>query len=73
MVIDESSRNQGIGRQFLALCERWLMQQGIIVLQMESSPEAQKFYVAQGYVEMPFNDPENNLSFPQDIPLGKEL
>ncbi len=73
MVIEEHSRNQGIGGAFLNLCERWLYQQGIVVLQMESSPEAKKFYVLQGYIEMPFNDPENGLSFPQDIPMGKML
>ena len=72
-MIEEHSRNQGIGGAFLNLCERWLYQQGIVVLEMESSPEAKKFYVRQGYIEMPFNDPEHGLSFPQDIPIGKVL
>ena len=73
MVIDEPWRNQGIGGQFLDLCERWLHQQGIVVLQVESSPEAKKFYVRQEYIEMPFNNPEKSLNFPQDIPMGKVL
>lgn len=73
MVIDEAWRKQGIGGQFLTLCERWLQQQDMNVLQMESSPEAKQFYVKQWYIGMPFNDPENSLSFPQDIPMGKIL
>lgn len=73
IVIDEHFRNLGHGSQLLMICEKWFKQQGYQALQMESSPEAHRFYVKNGYIPMPFNDPDESLSFPQDIPLGKML
>lgn len=37
IVMDKPLRGQGIGGHFLKLCERWLKQQGIEVLQAESA------------------------------------
>lgn len=73
IVIQESFRNQGRGGYFLTLCEKWLKQQGVTVLQTQSSPTAHFFYCKYGYREMPFNDPDGYESDPQDIDMGKEL
>ncbi len=73
IVIEETYRGQKYGDQFLKLCERWLKQQGFKSFHTESSPQAFPFYQKQGYVDMPFDDPDGYESDPQDIPLGKIL
>jgi GrpB-like predicted nucleotidyltransferase (UPF0157 family)/GNAT superfamily N-acetyltransferase len=73
IVIDESARGLGLGAEFLKLCETWLHAQGIKILCTESSPETHGFYVKHGYVDMPFNDPDGDKNFPQDVSLGKVL
>lgn len=73
IVIDEQIRGQGLGGQFLALCERWLKQKGFKVLQTQASPAAYPFYLKYGYTEMPFNDPDGHESDPQDTDMGKRL
>lgn len=73
IVIDEPCRHQGLGRQFLSLVEKWLKRQGYQSLHTESSPEALSFYQKQGYVDMPFDDPDGYESDPQDTAVGKEL
>ncbi len=71
IVIDEPYRNSGIGSDFLKLCERWLKEQGIEKLQIQSSPEAYKFYCKHAYIHMPFNDPDGHESDLRDIEIGK--
>jgi GrpB-like predicted nucleotidyltransferase (UPF0157 family)/GNAT superfamily N-acetyltransferase len=73
IVIDESQRNQGLGGQFLKLCERLLKQRDFKTFHTQSSPTAYPFYIKHGYSEMPFNDPDGYASDPQDVDLGKEL
>lgn len=73
IVIDESLRGQGLGGQFLSLCERWLKQKGFTVLQTQASPKAYPFYLKYGYNEIPFNDPDGYESDPQDTDMGKVL
>lgn len=73
IVIDEHYRNRGYGSQFLKLCERWLTHRGIKKLCMQSSKESYRFYENHGYVPMPFNDPDDYESDPQDIEVGKFL
>lgn len=73
IVIDESLRKKGRGGQFLELCERWLQQQGITILQTQASPNAYAFYCKHGYIKMPFNDPDGYEGNPQDIEMGKKL
>ncbi len=73
IVIDERIRGQGLGGQFLTLCERWLKQKGFHVLHTQSSPAAHPFYLKYGYIEMPFNDPDGYESDPQDTDMGKML
>lgn len=73
IVIDEEHRNKGIGSEFLKLGERWLKEQGIIKLQIQSSPEAHPFYLKQAYIPMDFNDPDGHKSDPRDIEIGKFL
>jgi GrpB-like predicted nucleotidyltransferase (UPF0157 family)/GNAT superfamily N-acetyltransferase len=73
IVIEESLRNKGRGGQLLELCERWLQQQGITVLQTQASPNAYAFYCKHGYIKMPFNDPDGYEGDPQDIEMGKKL
>lgn len=71
IVIDEPFRRSGLGGDFLKMCERWLKEQGILKLQIQSSPEAYKFYCKHAYVHMPFNDPDGHESDPRDIEIGK--
>jgi len=73
IVIEEGKRNSNSGTRFLALCEKWLKSIGINWLHANSSPASIKFYAKNGYVEMPFNDPEEHESGPQDIAVGKVL
>ena len=73
IVIDELYRKQGLGGQFLILCERWLKEKGYKTLYTQSSPDAHSFYRKQGYTEMPFNDPDGYESDPHDIDMGKVL
>lgn len=73
IVIDEPFRHQGLGEQFLALCERWLKQQSFKVVHTQASPAAYPFYLKYGYTKMPFNDPDGYESDPRDIDLGKLL
>ena len=73
IVIDEPYRNKGIGSQFLKLCERWLSQQNIKTLLIQSSPDAYQFYCNNGYINMPFNDPDSHETDPRDIEIGKNL
>ena len=73
IMIDERIRGQGLGGQFLSLCECWLKQQGFKVLQTQASPAAYPFYLKYGYTEMPFNDPDGYESDPQDTDMGKSL
>lgn len=73
IVIDERLRGQGLGGQFLTLCERWLKGKSFKVLQTQASPAAYPFYRKYGYREMPFNDPDGYESDPQDTDMGKVL
>ncbi|OJW73564.1 MAG: GNAT family N-acetyltransferase [Candidatus Amoebophilus sp. 36-38] len=73
IVIDETKRNQGFGRYFVALIEKWLKAQGYKSIHIESSPESLQFYKCQGYSEMPFNDPDGYKNDSRDISLGKYL
>lgn len=73
IVIDERHRNKGLGRLFLRQCERWLATQGFKQLLTQSTPVAYPFYRAEGYKEMPFNDPEGYAGDSRDIEIGKDL
>lgn len=73
IVIDVAKRNHSYGHQLLVLCERWLKAQCYKSLHLESPPEALNFYLRNGYLEMPFNDPDGYKSSPQDTSLGKML
>lgn len=73
IVINESHRKQGLGRQFLMFLEKWLKSKNYKSVHTESSPEAVPFYRKMGYVNMPFDDPDGYEGGPQDAPLGKFL
>lgn len=73
IVIDEIYRNQGHGGEFLKICERWLLHQGVKKFQIQSSPDAYKFYCDHDYIHMPFNDPDGYEGDPRDIEIGKIL
>lgn len=73
IVIEDISRGHGFGAEFLHLIEKWLKEQGYNSIHTESTPEARSFYQKQGYVAMPFNDPEGRASDPRDISMGKML
>jgi GNAT superfamily N-acetyltransferase len=71
IVLEEDCRRKGLGSTFLAMCEKWLNHLGCTSLHVESHPNAFAFYQQNGYVDMPFNDPDGYESDPNDIPLGK--
>lgn len=73
MVIDQRYRNLGFGSQFLRLCERWLFHRGLKTLSIQSTKEEYKFYRQQGYIEIPFDDPDGSESEPRGIEMGKSL
>lgn len=73
IVIDEHKRNQHYGSQFLHLCEAWLRSLNIKSMHVESSPAALAFYQKNGYIEMPFNDPDGYEGGVEDIAMGKKL
>lgn len=73
VVIDEKKQDQGYGSKFLLLIEQWLKNLEIKTIHIESRPSSLKFYIKNGYAEMPFNDPENHESDPRDISVGKLL
>ncbi len=70
---DESVRHKGLGGQFLSLLEKWLKFKGVISLHAKASSEALQFYKKHGYIEMPFNDPEEQGTHPEATPMGKIL
>src|SRR5262249_37767600 len=71
IVIDEKHRGEGLGSQFLQLCEQWLKKQGITSLHDEARPNVVNFYRRNGYTEIPFEDPSGEPPSPYDIPMGK--
>ena len=73
IVIDEKEQRQGYGKEFMFLIHKWLGLKGYKSLHTESSPAALKFYQAIHYIEMPFDDPDDYVSDPRDIPMGKLL
>lgn len=73
IVIDEPYRNNGIGSDFLQICERWLKERGILALHIQSSPEAYQFYCKHAYIHLPFSDPDGYEGDPRDIEIGKVL
>ncbi|MCZ6902209.1 MAG: GNAT family N-acetyltransferase [Rickettsia endosymbiont of Ixodes persulcatus] len=73
IVIDELKRNNNFGSKFLELCEKWLKSKGYKTLHIESSPAVLGFYRKNGYIEMPFNDPDGYESSPDDTAIGKIL
>jgi predicted GNAT family N-acyltransferase len=73
IVVDENKRNQNAGSLFLALIEKWLKTLSIKSIHVESRQSSLRFYLKNGYSEMPFDDPEDHESHPDDIPVGKML
>ena len=73
IVIDEDKRNSSFGSQFLKLCEEWLKGLNVKSLHVESRPTSLNFYLKNGYVLMPFDDPDGHESDPNDIAVGKRL
>ena len=70
---DENKRNQSFGTKFLTLIEKWLKSLGVKSIHAESRQSSLRFYLKNGYTEVPFNDPENHESDPNDVPVGKLL
>jgi GrpB-like predicted nucleotidyltransferase (UPF0157 family) len=69
----EDKRNQNKGSTFLALIEKWLSALRIKSIHAESRQNSLRFYLKNGYTDMPFADPESHESDPNDIPVGKVL
>jgi GrpB-like predicted nucleotidyltransferase (UPF0157 family) len=70
---DENKRNQSFGSKFLTLIEKWLKSLGVKSIHAESRQSSLRFYLKNCYTGMPFNDPENHESDPNDVPVGKLL
>lgn len=73
IVIDAHERGRGLGQIFLGLCEKWLCVQGLESLHLDASPASSAFYLKQGYVPTPLDDPDGYPSDPQDTSLMKRL
>lgn len=70
---DENKRNQSFGSRFLKLIEKWLKNLGVKSIHAESRQSSLQFYLKNGYSSIPFDDPENHESDPNDVPVGKVL
>lgn len=73
IVVEETHRTQGFGRQFLEWIETWLKCKGHQSIHTESSPDAVQFYEHLGYTAMPFDDPDGYEGDSRDTPMGKHL
>jgi N-acetylglutamate synthase-like GNAT family acetyltransferase len=73
IAVDEDKRNQSFGSRFLALIEKWLRSLGVKSIHAESRQSSLRFYLKNGYTNMPFDDLENHESDPSDVPVGKLL
>jgi len=73
IVIDEEVRGLGMGKYLMDYCEKTLKERGVKLLQTEASPNAYLFYKKLGYIEMPFNNPDGELTHPDDRAMGKYL
>jgi GNAT superfamily N-acetyltransferase len=73
IVIDKHQRNNNSGSVLLQFIEKWLKTLGIKSIHTESRKSSLGFYLKNGYIDMPFDDPEGHESHPDDIPLGKVL
>jgi hypothetical protein len=51
----------------------WMKSYGVKSIHAESRQSSLRFYLKNGYCNMPFNDPENHESDPNDVPVGKVL
>ena len=71
IVIDEDKRDQQEGSKFLSLIEKWIKSRGVKSIHAESRQSSLKFYLQNGYAEMPFNDPEEHETDPHDVPVAK--
>jgi GNAT superfamily N-acetyltransferase len=68
IAIEENKRNQNSGSKFLVLIEKWLKSSGVKSIHAESRQTSLRFYLKNGYTEMPFDDPEGHESDQDDIP-----
>lgn len=68
IVIDERYCNLGFGSQFLRLYERWLSHKGI-----NYRFNLRQLPVDHGYIQMPFNDPDDYETDSKDVEIGKIL
>jgi len=73
IAVDENKRNQNSGSQFLALIEKWLKSLGVKSIHAESRQSSLRFYLKNGYTDMPFDDPAGDDCGPPDVPVGKVL
>jgi GrpB-like predicted nucleotidyltransferase (UPF0157 family) len=73
IAVDEDKRNRNSGSVFLALIEKWLKNLGVKSIHVESRQSSLRFYLKNGYTDMPFDDPEGHESDPHDVPVGKML
>jgi GrpB-like predicted nucleotidyltransferase (UPF0157 family) len=73
IVIEEDKRKQNAGSIFLVFIEKWLKSLEVKSIHAESRQSSLRFYLKNGYTEMPFNAPEEHESDPSDIAVGKIL
>ncbi len=73
IAVDEGKRSQNAGSTFLVLIEKWLKSLGVKIMHAESRQSSLRFYLKNGYVDMPFDDSEGHESDPNDVPVGKVL
>ncbi|MFZ0565462.1 MAG: bifunctional GrpB family protein/GNAT family N-acetyltransferase [Chlamydiales bacterium] len=70
--IDTPFQRMKYGLRFLTIIEKWLRQQGQIVIHLHAYSPTHPFYEKLGYQRMPFNDYKPGLST-ESIDMGKRL
>ncbi len=73
IAVDKSKRSKNAGSTFLVLIEKWLKSLGVKSIHAESRQSSVRFYLKNGYIDMPFDDPEGHESDPNNVPVGKVL
>lgn len=55
------------------MCERWLKNQKIRIIHIETTPDVYPLYINYGYFEILLNDPDNPEPDSQHVSIGKVL
>ena len=71
--VDEDKRTQNADNVFLSLIEKWLRSLDIKSVHAEPRQSILRFYLKNGYTEIPFNNPESHEPDLDGVSVGKFL